>query len=212
MLLVCFCDSLVMWELCTKMTHAVQTHDPPSWALLQAMHESQRERWAVAYARRALPAFPAAVDASRLAAALDAAAKLLPVGSLAPVLVAQQVAQRCTELLRQADASQGFQVPGDPAAQAQQQVQQQRQQVQPPPHVHQHPSSVQSAGSGAAADASQPAAGAAAAETAALQLAQLLAHLLLVVDFHVLPDVMDTAEAAALAALQPSVRRQVRSS
>jgi hypothetical protein len=124
------------------------------------MAESQRERWSVAYVRRALPAFPAAVDAQHLAATVDAAAKLLPVGSMVPVLMAQHITARCSELLQQEGAPQ---------------------------------STVTKHGS-----------------PQALQLVQLLAHMLLVVDLHVLPGVMDAAESAALAAPQAPLRHEVR--
>lgn len=150
------------------------------WSPSQAMHESQRERWTVAYMRRALPAFPTAVDALRLAAAVDAAAKLLPVGSLVPVLMARRVAARCAELLQQAEAGINTRVLQQPAG------------MEPAPGDAAH--------GGAGMDTS-----------AALQLAQLLAHLLLVVDFHVLPDVTEAAEAAALAAAQAPLRREVHS-
>jgi hypothetical protein len=126
---------------------------------LQAMDEPQRERWTVAYVGRALPAFPAAVDAKHLAATFDAAAKLLPAGSMVPVLMARQVAARSTELLQQgAVPSSGLTQPGGPNA---------------------------------------------------LQLMQLLAHMLLVVDIHVLPSIMDAAEGAAMAFPQPALRHEV---
>jgi hypothetical protein len=128
---------------------------------LQAMDEPQRERWAVAYARRALPAFPAAVDAQHLAATFDAAAKLLPAGSLVPVLLARHVAARCAELMQQGQVPDGS--------------------------LTQHGSA------------------------AALQLVQLLAHMLLVVDLHVLSGVMDAADSAAPAASTPALRQEVRS-
>ncbi len=44
------------------------------------------------------------MSAKALAAALDAAAKLLPVGSMAPVLIARQLAGRCRQLLAAAGA------------------------------------------------------------------------------------------------------------
>ena len=127
---------------------------------LQAMDEPQRERWTVAYVGRALPAFPAAVDAKHLAATFDAAAKLLPAGSMVPVLMARQVVARSAEVLQQGAApSSGLTQPGGPSA--------------------------------------------------ALQLMQLLAHMLLVVDIHVLPSIMDAAEGAAMAFPQPTLRHEV---
>lgn len=126
---------------------------------LQAMKEAQLERCAVAYVGRALPAFPATVDAKHLAATFDAAAKLLPAGSMVPVLMARQVAARCAELLHQDEAhSSGATQPGSPSA---------------------------------------------------LQLVQLLAHMLLVVDIHVLPGIMDAAESAAVAPSQAALRHEV---
>ena len=125
------------------------------------MHEPQRERWVVSYARRALPAFPAAVDAKHLAATFDAAAKLLPAGSMVPVLMARQVAARAAELLQQDEAT-----------------------------------------SGGLTQAGSP---------SALQLVQLLAHMLLVADIHVLPGIMDAAESTALAPSQPALRHEVHS-
>lgn len=98
--------------------------------------------------------------------------------------MSQHIAARCAVLLRQAEAA------GGPVA-------------QPPGHAQQQPVGGQPAAGGAAS-------GAAAAEApTALQLAQLLAHLLLVVDFHVLPDVMEAAEGAALAAVHAPLRQQV---
>jgi hypothetical protein len=123
------------------------------------MEEAQRERWMVAYVGRALPAFPAVIDAKHLAATFDAAAKLLPAGSMVPVLMARQVAARSAELLQQGAApSSGLTQPGG---------------------------------------------------SSALQLVQLLAHLLLVVDIHVLPSIMDAAEGAAVAFPQPALRHEV---
>ena len=125
------------------------------------LDEPQRERWAIAYAGRALPAFPAAIESKNLAATFDAAAKLLPCGSMVPVLMARQVAARSAELLQQGEAP-----------------------------------------SGGTARAGVP---------SALQLVQLLAHMLLVADIHVLPGIMDAAESAALAPSQPALRHEVHS-
>lgn len=164
----------------------------------QALPEADREQLAAAYAARALPAYPAAISATHLAAALDAACKLLPVGSMAPVLIAQRLAGRCRELLAQSGnfaAAMGS-VLGSV----------------PPPPGPAGPAQGSEHGGGPVAGGQMhdlgPGAAASQAAAAALPLAQLLAHLLLVVDFHVLPDSLAAAEAAALVA-PPSLQQQV---